>query len=208
MCACTALHPNCSPLTLFLHSLPYIVCQHLFTFLLFCRFFLLHFEINLRFDAKQLSILTRITPKAQQFSWYIRHRRTLGNRRFCSRLCLALCAVTIGISSSVYWLCFENNNLSAVWYATDTLLVCLPIVGALSIVRKTPAFLDYYLVRREMSIVITCSLVGVAGYVVSIVLLAATHLNELVLMIGILLGASTYSAIALISTLWVLQYSC
>lgn len=186
---------------------PYIICQHLCSSLILCRFYLLHYEIKLRFDSKQLDILTRITPDAKKYSWYIRHKSHWGSPRFCFRLTLLLCTLIIALSSGVYWFCFHDHNLQWIWYSTDTILLMPSIIGALCIWHRTPSFLDYHLIRKEISIIITCSLIGIIGYIATIIILVLTASNPIALIIANVFGASIYSAVALTSTLWVLQYT-
>ena len=186
---------------------PYIICQHLFTFLIFCRFWLLHFEIKWRFHSKQLDILTRINGKAKEMSWYLRNKNTWGSSKFCFRIMLILCLFVITASSFVYWSYFHDINYKYLWYLSDTILLILPIIGACIIWYNTPSFFDYFLIRKELSIIITFGIIGVIGYIITIISLIYTQLNQIILIIGIVFGSSIYSVIALISTFWILQYS-
>eukprot|EP01084_Bolivina_argentea_P271948 462870_1 len=191
----------------FVLGLPYIVCQHLFTLLILCRFWLLHFQIQWTSHTKMLQILTQINPSAKDMSWYIRHRVTLGNPKVCVNIMTVVFFIIVGISSGVYFLCFDTDN-RYIWCLTDSILLTLPIIGAFIIWFKTPKFFDLYLIRKELSIIMICDGLGIIGYIITILCLvyASEEAIVFVMIVGIVFGATIYSAISLISTFWVLQF--
>ena len=182
---------------------PYIVCQHSFTCLIMCRFWLLHYEIKWRFHAKQLSILEQINKNAKQISWYIRHERTYGSIQFCIWTTFIISIFISSCSGTVYYLNFNSDN-RFLWYICDSIFLLFPLIGAFVIWYKTPSFFDYFLIRKELSIVIGFGAIGIFAYILSIL---SVLLYQNVLMIGIIMEATMYCSISLTCTLWILQYS-